>query len=65
MKQEIKEHTVYWIRRSEQSDIYLEGYIGITNNLKKRWKRHRVYSEPRDTKKNKQPLISSFSKIWN
>ena len=32
---------VYWIRRSIHTDIKTEGYVGITNNIDKRFKQHR------------------------
>lgn len=31
---------VYWIKSKDHSDPYQEGYIGITNNLKRRFKYH-------------------------
>lgn len=37
----INECTVYWIHRSEESDIYNQGYVGITNDLERRLKEHR------------------------
>lgn len=31
---------VYWIKLERHSDPYQDGYVGITNNLKRRWKYH-------------------------
>lgn len=36
---------VYWIRLPEHSDILKQGYVGITNNVKKRWGVHQYSSE--------------------
>jgi len=33
---------VYWIHKKEHTDIYTEGYVGITNNTKSRWSSHRT-----------------------
>ena len=32
---------VYWIRRSIHTDIKTEGYIGITDDIDRRFKQHR------------------------
>lgn len=32
---------VYWIRHPEHTDMFTQGYIGITNNFEKRIKRHK------------------------
>lgn len=29
---------VYWIHTKDHSDIFSEGYIGVSNNAKTRWK---------------------------
>ena len=34
-------HAVYWIRRPEHTNIFTEGYVGVSNNAEKRWKFHR------------------------
>ncbi len=33
---------VYWIHKKEHTDIYTEGYVGITNNVEKRWSSHKT-----------------------
>lgn len=32
---------VYWIHKKEHTDIFNEGYVGITNNIEKRWKTYK------------------------
>jgi group I intron endonuclease len=34
-------YSVYWIRRTCHSDIFSEGYIGISNNTKRRFSEHK------------------------
>jgi group I intron endonuclease len=34
-------YSVYWIRRKHYSDVYSEGYIGISNNPKRRFLEHK------------------------
>lgn len=34
------ESYLYWIRLKEHNDILTEGYVGITNNTRKRWNAH-------------------------
>jgi len=36
----INEYVVYWIHDSEDTDIYSQGYVGITNNVVRRKKEH-------------------------
>ena len=31
---------VYWIRKVEHTDIYTEGYVGVSTNIKRRWREH-------------------------
>ena len=33
---------VYWIHKKNHTDIYSEGYVGITNNTEKRWNSHKT-----------------------
>ena len=33
--------SVYWIRHPDHTDMFTQGYIGITNNTKVRWNAHR------------------------
>jgi len=32
--------SVYWIRHQDHTDIFTQGYIGVSNNVKKRWYDH-------------------------
>ena len=31
---------VYWIRKVEHTNIYTEGYIGVSTNIERRWREH-------------------------
>lgn len=44
-KQEYSRCYLYWIHLPEHTDIRNEGYVGITNNLSKRWSRHRMCTD--------------------
>lgn len=35
-----QKYTLYWIRLFNHTDIYSQGYVGITNNLANRMKQH-------------------------
>ena len=39
------EHCVYWIHTKDHTDIFTQGYVGITNNLERRSFRHFNYSD--------------------
>ena len=39
------EHTVYWVHRPDHTDMFSEGYVGVTNNPARRWFRHSRYSD--------------------
>jgi predicted GIY-YIG superfamily endonuclease len=32
--------SVYWIRLKEHSNIFCDGYVGVTKNTKRRWNQH-------------------------
>jgi len=34
--------SVYWIHRPEHTDMFSQGYIGVSNNTKLRWRDHHV-----------------------
>jgi group I intron endonuclease len=36
---------LYWIRHQEHTDIFSQGYVGVSNNVKKRWYDHKTYTE--------------------
>ena len=31
---------VYWIRKVEHTNIYTEGYVGVSTNVERRWREH-------------------------
>ncbi len=31
---------VYWIRKVEHTNIYTEGYVGVSTNIERRWREH-------------------------
>jgi len=37
-------HAVYWIRHKDHTDMFSEGYIGVSSNPKNRWIRHWKYN---------------------
>ena len=41
---------VYWIRKKEHTNIYEEGYVGVSSNIKRRWRDHIT-----EAKNNKHP----------
>jgi predicted GIY-YIG superfamily endonuclease len=41
----LNEYLIYWIHNDEESDIYTQGYVGITNNLKRRLIEHRRHKD--------------------
>ena len=56
---------VYWIHTKDHSDIFSEGYIGVSNNAKTRWKS----GHQRQVKNNMHPNIRLTNAInehgWN
>lgn len=34
-------HSVYWIRNASHTDIFSQGYVGVSNNVVKRWNSHK------------------------
>ena len=55
-----KEFTVYWIKLIDHHDLYSQGYIGVTDNIERRWKRHKKQVKVTDKKVNKRPLYRAF-----
>lgn len=41
----LNEYLIYWIHNDKESDIYTQGYVGITNNLKRRLIEHRRHKD--------------------
>lgn len=41
----LNEYLIYWIHNDEESDIYTQGYVGITNNLKRRLIEHNRHKD--------------------
>lgn len=36
---------LYWIRHQEHTDIFSQGYVGVSKNVEKRWYDHKTYTE--------------------
>ncbi len=36
---------LYWIRHQEHTDIFSQGYVGVSNNVEKRWYDHKTYTQ--------------------
>lgn len=36
---------VYWIRHQDHTDMFHQGYIGVSKNVEKRWYDHKTYTE--------------------
>jgi predicted GIY-YIG superfamily endonuclease len=52
-------YCVYWIRKETHSDIFNEGYVGISKNFKERMRQHKK-------NKKKTPLTGAIQKYsWN
>jgi len=41
----INEYLIYWIHNKEETDINTQGYVGITNNLKRRLIEHKRHKD--------------------
>jgi predicted GIY-YIG superfamily endonuclease len=39
----INEYLIYWIHNGDETDIYTQGYVGITNNLPRRLIEHKKH----------------------
>jgi hypothetical protein len=37
--------SVYWVRHKDHTDMFSQGYIGVSKNTEARWLRHSKYSE--------------------
>jgi hypothetical protein len=54
-----KKAIVYWIHLEEHTDIFTEGYVGVSTNYRERWKTHKYY-----LKRNKHEN-SHFQNAYN
>ena len=36
---------LYWIHHKDHTDIFSQGYVGVSNNVKKRWYDHKTYTK--------------------
>lgn len=34
-------HVVYWIHHPDHTDVFSQGYVGVSNNAERRWKYHK------------------------
>lgn len=57
---EVAKYFVYWIHLKTQVDPYVDGYIGVTNYLQRRWKRHKRHVQRIESKRNGYPLYVAF-----
>jgi group I intron endonuclease len=46
------DYNIYWIKRKHHSDIYSEGYVGISNNPKRRFLEHKNSKKSNSTVSN-------------
>lgn len=51
---------VYWIRHKNHTDIFSEGYVGVSKNPQKRWKKHK--SDVKNGKHENKHLSNAFIK---
>lgn len=54
------EYFVYWIHMEHECDPFVSGYIGVTNDIQRRWRRHRRHAKARPLKKNNFHLYKAF-----
>ena len=57
----MKKYYLYWYHLDTHTDPYLEGYIGITNDLNRRHKEHKYSAN----KRNKTYICTHFTKAIN
>jgi len=57
----VQEYTVYWIHHKNHTDIFSQGYVGVTNNTKKRFAKHKAQAN-QSTHNN--PIITNASKKY-
>lgn len=36
----MRSYKIYWLHQPEQTDPYTQGYVGMTSNVKKRFRKH-------------------------
>lgn len=49
-------YSVYWIHSKDHTDIFRDGYIGVSNNTEKRFTKHKTHAK---TGKHINPLFSN------
>lgn len=47
---------VYWIHQPDHTDIFTQGYVGISNNIKARWNKHKQHPK----NKHLQNVINKY-----
>jgi len=57
-----EKYCVYWIHLKNEIDPLTEGYVGVTNDIQRRWKRHKRQAAKRSDKRNGRPLYKAFRK---
>lgn len=53
-------YSVYWIHLDTEVDPYVDGYVGVTCDIERRFNRHRIHAEERSSKRNTFPLYRAF-----
>ena len=53
--------SVYWIRRKDHTDIFSQGYIGVSNNTEKRFAKHKTHV---NNSKHINPLFENAVKKY-
>ena len=48
--------SIYWIHHKDHTDVFSQGYIGVSKNTEARFKRHGKYSEARKVKVKYQEI---------
>lgn len=36
---------VYWIHHKDHNDMFSQGYVGVSKNIKRRWESHKFYTQ--------------------
>jgi predicted GIY-YIG superfamily endonuclease len=57
-------YSVYWIHKKDHTDIFSDGYIGVSNNIEKRFSKHKAQA---NTGKHINPMFANAIKKhgWN
>lgn len=53
---------VYWIHLRFETNPFLDGYVGVTEDIERRWRRHKRHAILLESKRNTFPLYRAFRK---